>query len=62
VRQKEPTEETKGVEAKTKEGKTDINRLSHLLTDGRVDGWVWRGLSKLGVKDDALRKWEEKGQ
>jgi hypothetical protein len=26
-----------------------------------IDGWVWRGLSRLGVKDEALRKWEEKG-
>jgi hypothetical protein len=30
--------------------------------DKRVDGWVWHSLSKLGVKDNALRKWEEKGR
>jgi hypothetical protein len=60
---KDQASEAKGAEVKTKEGGY---LLTWIMCCGinmqHVDGWVWRGLSRLGVKDDALRKWEEKGQ
>jgi hypothetical protein len=38
------------------------NHLLCVLMAECVDGWVWRSLSMLGVKNEDLCKWEERGK